>query len=158
MFTAPVHHYYNIQKLQDTHESCLLTDEFHPVTTWLRNKIHEACLLTNEWYCSKTQKSFERTLFNWTKQDTMREFSRKSSLSKLRTTQKQRNNQCIDLILPSFVQLKSILFNFWCGFFFFFYLLFFFFFFFLTTLAVHSVSNFLEWYWCFISRLQLWVT
>ena len=44
---------------------------------------------------SKTHKMLKRTLFNRTKQDKICKFSRKSSLSKLRTTQQQTNNSLI---------------------------------------------------------------
>ena len=40
-------------------------------------------------YKTTTRKRLKRTLFNWTKHDKMHELSRKSSFSKLRTTQKQ---------------------------------------------------------------------
>ena len=45
-----------------------------------------------------TQES-RRTFFNWTKQDKMCNFSRKSFFVKLRTTEKQKNKQLIQLVL-----------------------------------------------------------
>ena len=82
----------------------------------------------------KHTKYIKRTLFKWTKQDIMREFSRKSSLSNLRTTQNkqfthallEKNKWSFSVvrsfekedflenlhILSCFVQSKSVLFNF----------------------------------------------
>ena len=51
---------------------------------------------------SRTHKRLKRTLFNWTKQDKTCEFSRKSFLSKLRTTLKKKRKTINSLSLCQF--------------------------------------------------------